>query len=193
VNKFERHYLPLEVRSEKRDGGTVLLGTAVVFNEWSNPIFGCFLERFASGSLDECLESKPDIFATIDHNPERLLGRTSSGTLRYTVDERGLHVECDAPDTTAGRDVVEYIRRKDIRGMSFIFDVVYPDGDVWERSDDAEHPMRTVVKANIYEVSFVTFPAYPSTDATLRSMNRAKELTQFCNRKYRQRLEESWD
>jgi phage head maturation protease len=56
--------------------------------------------------------------------------------------------------------------------MSFIFEEL-SDGDEWGRGADGV-PERTVVKANLFEVSFVIFPAYPSTDAGLRNHKRGK-------------------
>jgi HK97 family phage prohead protease len=95
---------------------------------------------------------------------DRVLGRLSSGTLRLMPDERGIGVECSIGAYSYAKDLIVAIERKDLRGMSFIFDVL---DDQWETRDGIPH--RTVTKADIYEVAFVFFPAYSQTSAGVRA------------------------
>jgi HK97 family phage prohead protease len=151
-----------EVR-ENTDSPSVFVGRAVVYNEWSELLFGAFRERIAPGAFDESLSRGTDVYASVNHDEERVLGRLSSGTLRMKPADDGITVEVDAGDYTYARDLCVAIRRGDLRGMSFIFDVLE---DNWETRDGVPH--RTVTKADIYEVSFVYFPAYEQTDAGMR-------------------------
>ena len=48
--------------------------------------------------------------------------------LRLWTDQRGLGYEIDVPDTTAGRDILEYVRRGDVRHSSFAFYAAEPPG-----------------------------------------------------------------
>ena len=75
--------------------------------------------------------------------------------------ERGLKVRADLPNTTAGRDAAELLRRGDVDSMSFGFSVP-TGGDEWS-ADGSERTLRSV---RLHEVSIVAFPAYTSTAGT---------------------------
>ena len=106
-----------------------------------------------------------DIRALWNHDTNLPLGRTKAGTLRLDVDSHGLRVEIDPPDTQAGRDAVESIKRGDVDQMSFAFDVLE---DEWDQ-DDQQQLIRTLRKVKLYEVSPVTFPAYTGTSVSARA------------------------
>jgi HK97 family phage prohead protease len=146
------------------DGKSKIVGTPIVYDSWSVPIDGYFRERIRPGAFDAWLRDKPDIVMTVNHDASKLLGRTSSGTLRLNPGKKGISVECDLSDTSYCRDVAESIRRGDIRGMSFIF---RPVKDRWYREGGED--CRDVLEAKLYEVSAVTDPAYLATDVSLRS------------------------
>ena len=70
----------------------------------------------ASGSpnaFDRALAESDDVRGLFNHDPDNLLGRTSSGTMRLSVDKKGLLYETDPGDTNVGRDVVQHIKRGD--------------------------------------------------------------------------------
>jgi uncharacterized protein len=154
----------VELREEEA-GGKTLMGRAVVYNSWSEPIYGAFRERLLPGCFDESLgERDNDIIGTVDHDPCRLLGRTSSGTLKLNPGPEGIDAEVSLPDISYARDLAVSVQRTDIKGMSFIFDVVEDDWGI----DENGGSIRTVKKAKIHEVSWVVFPAYPATSAGIR-------------------------
>jgi uncharacterized protein len=152
---------PVEIRQSEK--GDVLVGTPVVYNVRSELLYGYFREYIMPEAFKEHLAEGPDIQALMHHNPELVLGRTSSGTL--TLDDRkdALHCEVTLPDTSYARDLRESVKRKDIKGMSFAFDTISDD---WKMVEGV--PTRTVLKARIYEVSAVTNPAYPDTGVALK-------------------------
>jgi HK97 family phage prohead protease len=159
-----------------RDSGTgtrVAFGKAVVFNELSHDL-GYFRERFAPGAFDECLARSEDILALVHHDVTRVLGRTRAKTLRMAVDSESLSVECDLPNTSYAADLVECLRANAIGGMSFAFVAVDED---WSKEDKI--PIRTVKKADLFEVSWVTDPAYPQTTAGVRSLTEVFEANQL--------------
>lgn len=147
------------------EGGDTFAGRAVVYNQWSELIYGIFRERIAPGAFDECLEKKPDLVATVNHDFNKILGRSVSGTLKINSNAAGIDVEVTRGDQSYARDLAVSITRGDMRGMSFIFDV---REDSWTNDDGT--PQRTVIKADIYEVSFVFMPAYEQTEAHLRGV-----------------------
>src|SRR3546814_4468734 len=102
-----------------------------------------------------------------DHDRGRVLGRSSTGTLRLKEDDKGLAVEIDLPDTSDGRDVATLIQRGDVSGMSFGFRVTH---DEWDETVDP--PVRTVHAVELREVSVVSEPAYEGT----RSEEHTSEL-----------------
>lgn len=165
----ELRVLPCGVEMREHEGRKLFVGRPIVYNSWSEMISGMFRERIVPGAFDECLRENPDIIACVDHNVSKLLGRTASGTLRLKNDEEGIYCEVDRPDTSYANDLAESIKRGDIRGMSFVFSVDV-GGDRWGNEDGVK--TRDVTKATLYEVSFVVFPAYPETEAAMRSLNQ---------------------
>lgn len=151
--------------------GRQIRGYAVVFNTLSADLGG-FRELITPEAVDRTLRDRLDVRALVDHDASKVLGRTAAGTLRLAKDERGLRVEIDPPDTTAGRDVVALMQRGDVTGMSFAFSVVRPNGERFERRDG--QPVRIISDMAIQDVSIVTFPAYSAADAqiALRGLTR---------------------
>lgn len=163
-------YLPGKVEVRDVNGKPAFVGRAVQYNQWSELIYGHFQERILPGAFDQHLAGKPDVIACVDHDARKLLGRTSANTLNLLPDGDGIAVEVPQPETSYARDLAESIRRGDIRGMSFVFDVVT---DNWHRENSV--PSRDVSEARLYEVSFVIFPAYPQTTAGLRALPGSEE------------------
>jgi uncharacterized protein len=118
------------------------------------------------------LSTGPDIRALWNHNPDFPLGRVRNGTLTVRKDGGGVRFDLLPPDTSWGRDAVESIRRGDVSGMSFAFSV-RRDGanDTWEKPGPDGVALRTVLDADLHEVSPVTFPAYPATSVAVRSVS----------------------
>jgi Escherichia/Staphylococcus phage prohead protease len=157
-----------ELRVESRGVRPVIRGYGIVYNRLSE-VLGFFREQIAPEAITRTLTEDIDLRALIDHNPTALLGRKKAGTLRVESDAHGLRVEIDPPNTTAGLDIVESIRRGDVSGMSFAFRTL---ADKWDET--VEPPIRTVTDMLVREVSVVTFPAYPQTDVALRSLVAAR-------------------
>jgi HK97 family phage prohead protease len=157
----------LRVEGEKEPK---LIGYAAKYNKWSDDLGG-FRERIAASAFAGVAKDS-DVRALKNHDPNLLLGRTASGTLRLTENKRGLKFECDVPNTTTGKDVVEEIRRKDITGCSFAFVV---EEDVWGNNKDGTAE-RTIVKiGELFDVGPVTYPAYPDTAVAVRSLDKFKK------------------
>lgn len=161
---IERRYSNAEIRLDP-DGAT-FAGRAVVYDRPSDLIYGSFYETIQPGAFDESLRSgKIDVYCSIDHDANRILGKVSAGTLTLSPDDAGIGVECPVAEYSYAKDLQVAIQRGDISGMSFIFDVL---DDEWSMKDGRK--FRTVKKADLYEVSFVYFPAYSETTAGMRSI-----------------------
>lgn len=181
-----------EVRAS--EDGKTLYGRCVVYNQWSDLLFNHFRERISPGAFDKGMDR--DIYASFNHDRNHILGRTSADTLKLTRSTDGIDVEVPVPDYSWAKDLVEAVRRRDLNGMSFIFDV---KDDSWEMRDGV--PSRTVITAEMHEVSFVYFPAYPQTEAGVRfalpvegekrAVERAISMDRFERCLRRQRLLEA--
>lgn len=149
------------------DGAKSIKGHAAVFNRDSTEMYG-FTERVAPGAFTRAIQ-EDDVRGLFNHNPDYVLGRKASKTLRLAEDVVGLGFEIDLPDTQCARDLAVSIERRDITGCSFSFTT---RADQWVYNDDGT-AMRTLLDLRLYDVGPVTFPAYPDTDVAVRSMMEA--------------------
>jgi Escherichia/Staphylococcus phage prohead protease len=145
-------------------------GYAALFNSRShlmNERGAVFVERIEPGAFTKTLK-QGDVRALLNHDPNWLLGRTKSGTLRLVEDDRGLSYEIDPPNTQWARDLMTTMRRGDIDGSSFSFQATR---EAWGTAeiDGAEVDERRLIEVRLYDVSPVTFPAYPATTSGVRS------------------------
>lgn len=174
MNEIERRFLDtgkIELRKASADRATqTVRGYAAKFNTLSVPMFG-FREQIAPGAFDGVLAD--DVRALFNHDPNFVLGRTLSGTCRISVDDTGLQYEIDLPDTNCARDLREAITRGDVSQSSFAFSVA-PNGDTWDENEDGVI-VRTITKfGRLYDVSPVTYPAYPDATVGMRSLEQWK-------------------
>jgi len=158
----------LELRAEG-DGetGQTTKGYACLYDN-DTSIGGYFTERFAVGAFTKSLQER-DVVALHSHDDGRPMGRKSRDTLRFSDDTKGLGFENDLPDTQDGRDLATSIGRGDIEGMSFRFRAIKEE---WDESGDI--PKRTVIEAELYEITYTAFPAYPDTEVGMRSLEHAR-------------------
>jgi hypothetical protein len=84
--------------------------------------------------------------------------------MQLVEDSVGLRVTAQLPNTTRGRDVAELLRTNVINEMSFGFNVIK---DNWSRDGQT----RTLESVRLFEVSVVSFGAYKSTTASVRSQS----------------------
>lgn len=167
MNDIERRTIGVELRVEKRDDRPPkIIGHAALFNTLSQDLGG-FREQISPGAFAEAIE-KDDVRALWNHNPDHVLGRSISGTLILSEDERGLAIEVNPPDTQIARDLLVSIDRGDVSQMSFAFSVK-PNGQNWGKDDDGK-VVRTLTSVRLFDVSPVTYPAYQQTDVAVRSL-----------------------
>lgn len=152
-----------ELRLEERSEGEspIITGYAAVFNQYSEVLFW-FREIIRPGAFRQSI-ARDDIRALWNHNPDKVLGRTKNGTLKLEEDNQGLKVTISPPEWAAAE--VESIRRGDVDQMSFGFETLE---DEWTK-DEQGFMQRELVKVNLFDVSPVTFPAYPQTTVAVRS------------------------
>lgn len=145
---------------ETRAKGRKLVGYAALFDTETR-IGGAYVETIKAGAFSASLSTSPDILALVDHDPSRVLGRTKSGTLTLSEDQRGLAFEIELPDTQEGRDVLALADRGDLGGMSFGFTAL---------DDFRDNGRRELRSVELHEISVVAaWPAYDGTVIEARS------------------------
>lgn len=155
---------PLELRA---DDGKKLGGIAIVYNS-ETQIGDYFRERIMPGAFAKSLLG--DVRALYNHDSNAVLGRTKAKTLRLQDSANALSFELDLPDTQAGRDLAVSVQRGDITGSSFGFRVTKQEWD-----ETGPLPLRSVIEAELYEISPCGDPAYEDTTLALRSLDEARK------------------
>lgn len=165
-------------RAETRDGNR-LGGYAAVFDQTTD-LGWMGKERIDRAAFDAVLADRStDVRALWNHDPQYLLGRQGSGTLRVSTDKHGLAYEVDLPDTQYARDVHALAERGDLDGASFAF----VPGD-YEWDDDGEVRTHTRVAA-LVDVAPVTFPAYAGASTEARSLADRHRRSQIIRVRHR--------
>lgn len=158
-----------------------ITGVAAVFYNSADagteyPIYDDIVERIMPGAFDRAIKEAHDVRALFNHDSSAVLGRLSAGTLRLNVTAQGLAYEIDAPDTTHGRDAVVSLERGDVTGSSFAF---IPRTVTWREADGVY--IREVNDVDLVDVGPVTYPAYDSATAGVRSAGDFADVRAECN------------
>lgn len=169
---YARRTFAFEARVAGEGAETTIEGHAAVFNSLSEPL-GWFGEReiIAPGAFDEALRrverGEDDVYALLNHDESFIIGGTRNGSLQLSVDEKGLFTRTKPLDTQAIRDfVVAPMRAGLLRKMSFGFRI--GDEHVEKREGEPVWVIDTVER--LFDISPVTFPAYPATDVEARGV-----------------------
>lgn len=126
-----------------------------------------YCEMIKRGALDRADMS--DVPFKYNHSSDvMVMARTRNRTLSLVIDEKGLRMTANLARTTAGRDLYELIRRKDIDKMSFAFAVEKDSYDVQTRTRVIEKIRR------IGDVSAVDSPAYDKATISVRDYFSAR-------------------
>lgn len=166
----ERRFFTGSVGFETRDGekdSNVIEGYAAVFNKDSED-FGGWIERIAPGAFRDVL--KDDAFALFNHEANLVLGRNGVN-VTLSEDSTGLKYRIQLPDTSLANDLRNLVKDGIITQSSFAFTAEKIE---WAYSEDRTKPdVRTVKKMKrLYDVSPVTYPAYPDTSVASRSYKK---------------------
>ena len=169
--ELEKRCIKAELRIAKKGNSPVIRGYAAVFDSLSEDLGG-FQEKIEPGAFKNAIKNS-DARALFNHDRNFVLGRQSAGTLRLKEDKNGLHMEIDPPMTQFAKDLVVSIQRGDIKEQSFGFTV---KSDKWEDLDEkSKMATRTITEVDrLYDVSPVTFAAYPETSVAVRSLETAR-------------------
>lgn len=165
--------LPLDT-VEWRDSGNgndyTLRGHAAVFGRLSEDLGG-FREMLEPGAFRGALRGGPDVRLLFNHDPNFVMARTASQTLELREDATGLHVWARVAPTQWVTDLRTSMQRGDVDQMSFAF-TIREGGDDWAIAEDGTvvRTIRTDGVEQLFDASVVTYPAYPQTDAAMRTV-----------------------
>ena len=162
----------IEIRTdEEKDSEIYAEGYALVFNSWSEDLGG-FVETIEPSALEG--SDLSDVRALFNHNADKVLARSSAGTLDLETDEKGLKFRFKIPNTSYGKDIAENLKNGNIDQCSFGF-VLDDNGDSFDFDEKRSIYQRTLKKIkSVMDISLVTYPAYSSTSAApaLRSIDK---------------------
>jgi uncharacterized protein len=179
----------LEIREASEDNEKRTISGSIKYNTESAEMrdwWGdTFVEEIAEGAFDESLKVR-DVVGLWSHDTSQVLGNTKSGTLRIENTKKELRFELDIPNTSVGNDAWELIKRGDVDGVSFGMKVTK---DKWssENRDGKKIYKRTILNAELYEISPVAFPAYPANEVSVRSLDEYREQQKRASNEYKKR------
>ncbi|MBB6622166.1 phage major capsid protein [Clostridium gasigenes] len=102
-----------------------------------------------------------------NHDTNIVLGSTRNNTLKLNNGAEGLSFEIEVPKLRA--DILESVERGDVEASSFGMNVLE---DSWDYSQ--EYPIRTILKAELFEISPTPFPAYDGNLISTRALEQIK-------------------
>lgn len=186
LNVKREAHTPSELRvrdtGEGESSGRVIEGYAILFDTPSAPLYDDGEEELREiigreAVTQELLDSS-DIKFTMFHDRQLLLARSKqgSGTLGYTIDERGVAFSFEAPRTPDGDKALELVRSGIIDGCSFAFSTRYYDRNYVERKverkgDKTVVTCRVKVMTGVYDMTITPDPAYPATSVEARDLS----------------------
>lgn len=175
---IERRYFPIdaqELRIEGEGDSRSLSWFPAVFDSLSEDLGG-FREVIKSRAFSKTVQES-DVRALWNHDPNYVLGRNRAQptpTLDLHINRHGLRASVTPPDTQWARDLMVSIDRGDVNAGSFGFQVVK---DNWRQDHDSGEIIRELQEVRLFDVSVVTYPAYPATEGVaLRSALRGINL-----------------
>jgi len=193
MKDYEQRSYSFEIRAEENaDHVGVITGRPIVYE--SKTDLGYFEEVIARGALDHA--DLRDVRFLVNHDISKIpLARSrnnnANSTMQLMPDNQGMaiRVNLDVKNNSDARNLYSAIERGDISGMSFMFTV---DDEEWQDLE-TEHPTRHIRKiSNVVEVSAVTFPAYESTEISVRNkeaLESAKLALENAKRSQQQALD----
>lgn len=165
--KNDKEMRSVEFRASEEEGKMILEGYPVVFNqetligdeEWG------WYEVIDKKALDEADLS--DVPLKYNHGDSKgILARTRNGSLKLTVDNKGLKMRAELIDTTDNVDIYKCVKSGLLDKMSFAFNVIEDE----IKQETGKTPKRTITKiGRLFDVAVVDLPAYDQTSIYARS------------------------
>lgn len=159
-NKKLKENRVVEMRALEDSDKMILEGYAVVFDSPATHYgYTEIIDRNAFDGAD-----MKDICMKYNHlDSYPIMCRTRGGSLQFEVDDYGMKVRADLPDTSSNRDIYELVKSGVLDKMSFAFTVA-------EEEYDYDTDTRKITRFDkIFDVSVVDTPFYEDTSIVARS------------------------
>ena len=165
--KNDKEMRNVEFRATEEEGKMILEGHPVIFNQETligDPEWGWY-EVIDKKALDDADLS--DVPLKYNHGDAKgILARTRNGSLKLTIDNKGLKMRAELIDTTDNVDIYKCVKSGLLDKMSFAFNVI--EDNVEQKA--GETPRRTITKiGRLFDVAVVDLPAYDQTSIYARS------------------------
>lgn len=160
-------------------------GYSAVFDSDSELLGGFIREQIKRGAFRKALKSDPDVRLLVNHDGLPY-ARTTNGTLILEERPRGLWMEAQLNERDADAVSLSHkIERGDVDQQSFAFTVAKDEWRMCECADSEDYAgcdcvwERDITQiGSLFEVSVVTFPAYPDTSVQTGQVARSSEQSQ---------------
>ena len=171
--KNDKEMRNVEFRATEEEGKMILEGYPVIFNQETligDPEWGWY-EVIDKKALDDADLS--DVPLKYNHGDAKgILARTRNGSLKLTIDNKGLKMRAELIDTTDNVDIYKCVKSGLLDKMSFAFNVI--EDNVEQKA--GETPRRTITKiGRLFDVAVVDLPAYDQTSRYARSKEMVGE------------------
>ena len=165
--KNDKEMRNVEFRATEEEGKMILEGYPVIFNQETligDPEWGWY-EVIDKKALDDADLS--DVPLKYNHGDAKgILARTRNGSLKLTIDNKGLKMRAELIDTTDNVDIYKCVKSGLLDKMSFAFNVI--EDNIEQKA--GETPRRTITKiGRLFDVAVVDLPAYDQTSIYARS------------------------
>lgn len=161
----------IEVRALEDTDKMTVEGYAAVFDSvtdlgWVKEV----IDRQAFAEAD-----MSDIVMKYNHEDSILpMARTRGGSLQFEIDDHGMKIRANLPETTQNKDIFTLIKERVLSKMSFAFTVAK------EEYDYETDTRRILAFDKIFDVSVVDVPAYEDTEVFARSKDEySKEKEKY--------------
>jgi len=157
---------PVEIAASADGQKKFIVGYASKFGTPSILLCGAMQWVIDPAAFDDIIDVC-DCRALINHDKNRILGRTVAKTLRLSKDTVGLKYEIDPSNLSYCQDLMISLARGDINQSSFQF---VADVDQWDKTDDVI--IRTIKHVSeLLDVSPVTYPKFEDTFSGIVEFN----------------------
>jgi HK97 family phage prohead protease len=166
----ERRMVSQAVEFRKDGDAEYFEGMAVPFGQVTD--LGYFSEEISRDAFSDVL--KDDVRGLFNHDPDVILGRSTSGTMGLKLTDKGVFYSIRYnPNDPDHVRVMEKVKRGDVSQSSYAFTV---KDETWGKREGKSH--RVIEKIQRwYDVSPVTYPANPNTTVAKRSLDAIEKKT----------------
>lgn len=173
--------MKMEIRAN--DTSVSITGYVNAVDRYSRPltskILGRFIEKIVPKAFSKSLERRSDVKLLLNHDKNRELGSTTTGTVKLTEDNIGLRAEVEITDP----EVVEKAKSGKLRGWSFGFKALSQklgesDGMTTRAIDDLELKEVSLIDDQMlpcYEANSIELRAESDSDSEVRSTEDYEE------------------